>query len=145
MSSREGDLGGRVEQAGKGVAGSFTSTPASPPGSSVPRPGGVASAGQPVAPAAPQPRWGPAAWTTTHKHTRTKHGHCCPPARSNPQTEQLALFRGGWQGLPPCCTLCSIRKVGDLKGPLRSSNKEPAAHSCCLFGRCPLVPEPTLP
>lgn len=140
---QQGRRCGRKSRGGKGVAGSFTSTPASPPGSSVPRPGGDASARQPAAPAAPGPRWGPAVWATTHKHTCTKHGHCCPPARSEPTTEQLALFQGGWHRPLPRCTLRSIRKVGEPKGPLRSSNKEPAAHSCCLFGRCPLVPEPT--
>lgn len=36
----------------------------------------------------------------THKHTCTKHSHCCP-LQGQPPTEQRALFRGGWHRQPP--------------------------------------------
>lgn len=48
----------------------------------------------------------------THKHTCTKHSHCCPRARSEPPVEQLALFQGRWRRQPPCSTLYPSEKSG---------------------------------
>lgn len=56
----------------------------------------------------------------THKHKCSGHSHCRLPAESEPPLEQPALFQGGWhRQSPPHLAL-------HQKGPLRSSNKEPA-------------------
>lgn len=71
----------------------------------------------------------------THKHTCTKHSHCCPRARSEPPGGAAGFVSGTMAQTASPQHPVPLRKVRGQRG-LRSSNKEPAARSpaACLGG-----------
>ena len=121
--------------------GDFTSTPAFPPGSSAPRPGGDASAGKPSAPAAPGPRGGPAAWSTdtqTHMH-KTQSLLSSAGSAANGAAGFVSGGMAQTAPTPPCAPQGKSEGQRGLSGP---QTKNRPSLPRCLLGRCPLVWQP---
>lgn len=83
----------------------------------------------------------------THKHTCTKHSHCCPRAESEPPNGVAGFVSEGMaQTASLLCHEPHQKSVEDQRGLLGSSNEESATQlrAACLTGT-PLVPEPPHP